>query len=330
MQRTIDDGATFQTATGRKWHITEPRASDVHVYDIAVALGSLCRYAGHAETFLSVAEHSILVADIVWRATRDPLLALMALLHDAAEAYPPGDIMAPAKRTTIMQPLIDLQAAVDRAIAERLGLPQLSEAQREQIDLADKAALLVEWEHLRKTGAPEEASHLQRGVAPYELVGVNARQSRVAFLAIYRALVHATQTRARSPDSMLVPKPSEVDFADPWGVFRGSQLAELDALSDWCVWDDSTGYGSSETVHDESASHAAMRYFEDHVGGLSALLRVCPDGFPYLSNAGRDEGALYWLVTKGFEVSLEVSPIEQEGRNPRRYVVPQGEVKTCE
>jgi 5'-deoxynucleotidase YfbR-like HD superfamily hydrolase len=60
----------------------DPRPEDIHIGDIAHALSNLCRFAGHAHTFYSVAEHSVRCSFIV-----DERAALQALLHDASEAY---------------------------------------------------------------------------------------------------------------------------------------------------------------------------------------------------------------------------------------------------
>jgi hypothetical protein len=84
-------GDWMQTWTGKKFYPLDPRPEDVEVLDIIYALGNLSRYNGHC-AFYSVAEHSVLVSELV------PYnLALQALMHDAAEAYI-SDIITPVKR----------------------------------------------------------------------------------------------------------------------------------------------------------------------------------------------------------------------------------------
>lgn len=75
----------IQTFTGRAFDLSNPLPEMVDAEDIAHALSMLCRYTGHCAWFYSVAQHSILVSEIV--AATAPELGLAALLHDADEAY---------------------------------------------------------------------------------------------------------------------------------------------------------------------------------------------------------------------------------------------------
>jgi len=59
-----------------------------NIGSIAHALSQICRFAGNSSEFYSVAEHSVLVGEMV------PQHRKMALLHDAHEAYC-GDIIRP-------------------------------------------------------------------------------------------------------------------------------------------------------------------------------------------------------------------------------------------
>ena len=66
-----------------------------NILDIAHALSMCTRYNGHASKFYSVAEHSVMVANIMETfGTGDPLEGLM---HDATEAYL-SDVPAPFKK----------------------------------------------------------------------------------------------------------------------------------------------------------------------------------------------------------------------------------------
>jgi hypothetical protein len=75
-------GNWMQTQFGNQFWPLDPRPEDFDIKEIASALGKACRYAGHCFGFYSVAEHSVLVSQIV-----PPEFALTALMHDATEAY---------------------------------------------------------------------------------------------------------------------------------------------------------------------------------------------------------------------------------------------------
>ena len=75
-------GDWMQTYTGERFWPLDPRIEDIHIRDISMALGKLCRYGGHTIFFYSVAEHSVLVSEYV-----PEEYALWGLLHDASEAY---------------------------------------------------------------------------------------------------------------------------------------------------------------------------------------------------------------------------------------------------
>lgn len=75
------------TASGKSFHFLNPQEDEICISDISNALSNLCRYSGHVNKFYSVAEHSCILADIVFMETGSKEQALSALLHDASEAY---------------------------------------------------------------------------------------------------------------------------------------------------------------------------------------------------------------------------------------------------
>jgi uncharacterized protein len=109
----------FTTRSGKKFYPLEPRPEDICIEDIAHALAHVCRFAGHAKHFFSVAQHSVYVSLVV-RSTYEA--QLWALLHDASEAYL-GDIVRPFKQTSMMEGYRVVEAGVMRAICERFCLP---------------------------------------------------------------------------------------------------------------------------------------------------------------------------------------------------------------
>lgn len=111
--------------------------------DIAHALGNLCRFTGHTEHFDSVAQHSVIVSELVPQAD-----ALAGLLHDATEAYV-GDVSRPLKQLLPEYRLIE--HGIWLAIAERFGVPATLPA---SVKEADNVSLL--WERRDLLGKPIE------------------------------------------------------------------------------------------------------------------------------------------------------------------------------
>jgi len=112
-------GDFMQTYTGHQYWPMDPRPREVYIEDIAHSLSLQCRYAGHCIKFLSVAEHSVLIARHL-AAKHAPEVALAGLLHDAPEAYC-VDIPRPLK------PYLTNYEGIEQknwlAIAVRYGLP---------------------------------------------------------------------------------------------------------------------------------------------------------------------------------------------------------------
>ncbi len=77
------------TMSGRKIDLLAPKASDIYWPDVCFALANINRFTGH--TRISVAQHSVIVADLV-SAEAEPY----ALIHDAKE-YITGDNSTPEK-----------------------------------------------------------------------------------------------------------------------------------------------------------------------------------------------------------------------------------------
>lgn len=82
----------IQTYQGGCFEPFNPQASQIKIRDIAHALALTCRFTGHCTEFYSVAQHSVMVSQIVSRKH-----ALAGLLHDASEAYL-TDVASPIKR----------------------------------------------------------------------------------------------------------------------------------------------------------------------------------------------------------------------------------------
>ena len=123
----------IQTYTDIKFDPYNIQPEDISILDIAHSLAHTCRWGGHCRTFYSVAQHSVIVMEQVSAENK-----LVALLHDAAEAYI-GDMPSPIKAT--LPDYRYLEGLIMESILAKFGLP--SEIP-DEVHEADK--LLGAWE----------------------------------------------------------------------------------------------------------------------------------------------------------------------------------------
>lgn len=131
----------IQTFTGRQFWPLAPRVEDIDIKDIAHALANLCRYGGHTESFYSVAQHSVLVSQVV-----PSEHALRGLLHDASEAYL-IDVPRPIKHSAGMESYRSAEKALLSVIYSAFDLTAEDPA---CIKTADNALLRTEQRDLMK------------------------------------------------------------------------------------------------------------------------------------------------------------------------------------
>ena len=105
----------IQTYTGEFFDFSKPHPDMVNIWDIAHSLSNSCRFGGHTIHFYSVAEHSIILSNIVEDKDK-----LWALLHDATEAYI-KDIPRPLK-FYLGDTMKELERNVLEAIKKKYGL----------------------------------------------------------------------------------------------------------------------------------------------------------------------------------------------------------------
>lgn len=88
----------IRTISGKQFSLLEPTPEMVDIRDITAGLAHKGHFSGLTPFFFSIAQHSVMVCDEFSSAnpSADPRLKLLALLHDAAEAYL-GDIIKPLK-----------------------------------------------------------------------------------------------------------------------------------------------------------------------------------------------------------------------------------------
>lgn len=112
----VDEG-WIELSSGNAFTFQNVKPEQIQIEDIAHALGNLCRFGGHSHKFYSVAEHSVLLSRFIWyeRGTKD---ALLALLHDASEAYL-VDMPRPIKHD--LPQYKTLEAKIEQAILNKFG-----------------------------------------------------------------------------------------------------------------------------------------------------------------------------------------------------------------
>jgi hypothetical protein len=134
----------LRTVSGACVDLEWPAAETIHLRDIARGLSHTCRFAGQLDEFYSIAQHSLLVAELVHLPYK-----LDGLLHDASEAY-----MCDLSRNLKHHPMLDgyriLEGQLQRVIRQRFKRPNLSGATELHLKAADDLAAIFEDVTLRQ------------------------------------------------------------------------------------------------------------------------------------------------------------------------------------
>ena len=139
---------TIRLRSGQYIDLLAPEVEAIYLEDIAHALSQICRFGGHTATFYSVAEHSLLVASLLWRQFGDPELAAVGLLHDATEAYL-GDMVRPLKHSPAGEGFRSVEANLEAVIARRFFPHRTDPFGIDDVKAADEAALVYEMAAVR-------------------------------------------------------------------------------------------------------------------------------------------------------------------------------------
>ncbi len=142
MKQTLEPW--IETYTGKKFYFLNPNPDDIDIIDIAHSLAMQCRFTGHIESFMSVAEHSVAVSAIV-----DKPNQLAGLLHDASEAYL-SDIASPIKQH--FPQYYEMEDKVMQAIADKFGFEY---PLNEDVKDADATQLKSEAKYLLSSGGKD-------------------------------------------------------------------------------------------------------------------------------------------------------------------------------
>lgn len=169
--------------SGRLFDLVRPQDHAFDIEDIAHALSNQCRFAGQCRQFYSVAEHSILVSQML------SSYQFEGLMHDASEAYI-GDVTRPLKH--LMPDYREIEEDIERAIAAAFDLHPNSTS---LVKKADMSVMLAEYMQLFP-GAPLNLK-IPVEPAPIEVLGYGPMKAKRLFLNRFRAL-HPGHMKLRS------------------------------------------------------------------------------------------------------------------------------------
>ncbi|HRR06195.1 MAG TPA: hypothetical protein P5105_02835 [Victivallales bacterium] len=139
----------IETFSGKIFHPFSPSLDSIDIVDIAHSLSMQCRFNGHCKRFYSVAEHSLNTTLYFEENYKNAsLLSLLALLHDASEAYL-SDIPRPIK--PFIHNYISAERKLTYSIFAKFAQYQPSKSEWNMIMKADNAMLYMEALQLTST-----------------------------------------------------------------------------------------------------------------------------------------------------------------------------------
>ena len=120
LETSIQSGIIL-TLTGKHFNLFEPKPEMIDIRDIAAGLSNKGHFSGLTPSYFSIAQHCVMVCDefAFWDFFIDPKLKLLALLHDAAEAYI-GDMIKPLK--VRLPAFSEVEDNIMKAICAKFGL----------------------------------------------------------------------------------------------------------------------------------------------------------------------------------------------------------------
>lgn len=103
------------TYTGKKFHIFNPKESEINIKDISHALSLQCRFNGHTSCFYSVASHVLIGTCLI-----EPKFKKEFLCHENAEVVT-GDLVTPIKRRS--PEFLKMEEKIEKILTKKYGLP---------------------------------------------------------------------------------------------------------------------------------------------------------------------------------------------------------------
>lgn len=156
----------------------------VDIESLAHSLAQFPRFGGHQREFVSVAEHSVMVAEVMERELGRPDIAFEGLIHDLHETLSGGDIPRPYKRSPFFAAVPVLEMRVSEKIRARFGLPnELSEL----VHTADMMVFAAECNQNTNDG-PHAGFHKPCPAANIQLRYWPWKEAKARFLAEFERL----------------------------------------------------------------------------------------------------------------------------------------------
>jgi len=176
-EQNDDRGPFISTYSGFKFYVEECNIQDIPMLDVAQALSMNCRFNGHIAEFYSIAEHSVLVSNLV-----APENALWGLLHDYAEAFI-SDIPRPFK--TSIAGHDEFEEAIMAKVIDHFNLaPNMPD----DVAYIDEHICAAEARVLAKV-VPDWVQHYDESVCKPEYIqALRPRLARAAFMDRFHEL----------------------------------------------------------------------------------------------------------------------------------------------
>lgn len=171
--------STILTRHGHSFDFSQPDPDAVCIEDIAHALSRLCRYTGHTPEHYCVAQHCVLASMLIPQCDDLPLIAL---LHDASEAYL-GDVSAPLK--TLLPDYRRIEENIQALILERFGLRS---SIPEEVHEVDRQLLAYEMRDI--FDPPRLSVPVLLHIAPMKIKPWSAETAKEAFLSRFWQIQH--------------------------------------------------------------------------------------------------------------------------------------------
>ncbi|TIT07964.1 MAG: hypothetical protein E5W74_24775 [Mesorhizobium sp.] len=197
---------------GSAFDLVDPKPSDISFADMANTLSKLARFNGlYRCPAYSVAQHSVMGADALYRETGDGVAAGYFLLHDGHE-YALGDIT---------RPTVDLIQHHIAQLATEAGLEAADFVDR----LAHRALASVK-------RSIDVAIYQAAGLPDINAVSQYARQIREMddrMLVAEAAALFGASSRSACLPRVALPRPKLVGAIVPWGAMK-AELAFVERL----------------------------------------------------------------------------------------------------